>query len=238
MAGLSNLVRARAEVASWPQFQGHFEAEEARVEEGKAARKTKAKAKVWPKRTPEEEAEKKKRQRAKRAVKWPAEVAAKKEEEARKRREAREAETEEERKSRLEKAKRKRAEKWEAMNPYEKAAVQEGKAEARRRWKKAVVEKARREGWQKRWQELTAHSAVVAGPAHHDRPPGKAGHLAGGDEGRPAVGSGLEADSGWAVEHGRAASTRGRGGGTELVRGGVLVGREDAGGGAGGLMEE
>ncbi|CAE7643229.1 unnamed protein product, partial [Symbiodinium microadriaticum] len=30
-----------------------------------------AKAKVWPKRTPEEEAEKKKRQRAKRAEKWP-----------------------------------------------------------------------------------------------------------------------------------------------------------------------
>ena len=137
------------------------------MEEGKAARKTKAKAKVWPKRTPEEEAEKKKRQRAKRAVKWPAEVAAKKEEEARKRREAREAETEEERKSRLEKAKRKRAEKWEAMNPYEKAAVKEGKAEARRRWKKAVVEKARWEGWQKRWQELTAHSAVVELRALH-----------------------------------------------------------------------
>ncbi|CAE7286628.1 unnamed protein product [Symbiodinium sp. KB8] len=139
MAGLSNLVRARAEVASWPQFQGHFEAEEARVEEGKAARKTKAKAKVWPKRTPEEEAEKKKRQRAKRAVKWPAEVAAKKEEEARKRREAREAETEEERKSRLEKAKRKRAEKWEAMNPYEKArlaTLREG-TRGGRRWEVA-----------------------------------------------------------------------------------------------------
>ncbi|CAE7744945.1 unnamed protein product [Symbiodinium sp. CCMP2456] len=55
MAGLGNLVRARAELASWPQFEGHFEAEEARVEE---------------------EAEKKKRQRAKRAVKWPAEVEA------------------------------------------------------------------------------------------------------------------------------------------------------------------
>ena len=60
-------------------------------------------------------------------------------------------------------------------------------------------------------------------------PPSKAGHhLAGGDEGRPALGSGLEADSGWAVEHGRAALA------AELV----LVGPEDAGGGTGGLMEE
>ena len=71
-----------------------------------------------------------------------------------------------------------------------------------RRWK-GVVEKARGGG--------------VAGPAHHGRPPSKAGHLAGGDEGRPALGSGQEADSGWAVEHGRAASTRRRGGGAELV---------------------
>ena len=72
---------------------------------------------------------------------------------------------------------------------YEKAAVQEGKAAARRRWKKGVVEKAR----QKRWQELTAYSAVVLHtwpPAMQTWPP------CGGDEGRPTVGSGLEADSG------------------------------------------
>ena len=91
------------------------------------------------------------------------------------------------------------------------------------------------EGRQKRWQELTARG--VAGPAHHGGPPSKAGHFAGGDEWRPALGSGLEADSGWAVEHGRAACTRGRGGGTELVRGGVLVGSENTGGGTATLME-
>ena len=38
MAGLGNMVRARAELASWPQFAGHFEAEEAMVEEGLPAR--------------------------------------------------------------------------------------------------------------------------------------------------------------------------------------------------------
>ena len=161
------MVRARAELASWPQFAGHFEAEEAMVEEGKTARKAKAKAeakaKAWPKRTPEEEAEKKRRQRAKRAVKWPAEVAAEKEEAARKRREARAAETVEQRDTRLETRRRKKAERWVAMNPYQKAAVQEGKAAARRRWKKGVVVKAR----QRRWQELTEHSAVVELGALH-----------------------------------------------------------------------
>ena len=163
MAGLGNMVRARAELASWPQFAGHFEAEEAMVEEGKTARKAEAKAKAWPKRTPEEEAEKKRRQRAKRAVKWPAEVAAEKEEAARKRREARAAETVEQRDTRLETRRRKKAERWAAMNPYQKAAVQEGKAAARRRWKKGVVVKAR----QRRWQELTEHSAVVELGALH-----------------------------------------------------------------------
>ena len=173
MAGLGNMVRARAELASWPQFAGHFEAEEAMVEEGKTARKAKAKAKAeakakakakaWPKRTPEEEAEKKRRQRAKRAVKWPAEVAAEKEEAARKRREARAAETVEQRDTRLETRRRKKAERWAAMNPCQKAAVQEGKAAARRRWKKGVVVKAR----QRRWQELTEHSAVVELGALH-----------------------------------------------------------------------
>ena len=49
MSGLRNPVRARAELASWPQFEGHFQEEEAQVEEGKEARKAKAKAKVWPK---------------------------------------------------------------------------------------------------------------------------------------------------------------------------------------------
>ena len=34
MSGLGNIVRARAELASWPQFEGHFREEEAKVEEG------------------------------------------------------------------------------------------------------------------------------------------------------------------------------------------------------------
>ena len=200
MAGLGNMVRARAELASWPQFAGHFEAEEAMVEEGKTARKAKAKAEAkaqaWPKRTPEEEAEKKRRQRAKRAVKWPAEVAAEKEEAARKRREARAAETVEQRDTRLETRRRKKAERWVAMNPYQKAAVQEGKAAARRRWKKGVVVKAR----QRRWQELTEHSAVVPCTPW---PPAKQGwpHCAGRDK----VETGLEADGEWAVERGSSA---------------------------------
>ena len=222
MAGLGNMVRARAELASWPQFAGHFEAEEAMVEEGKTARKAKAKAKAeakaqaWPKRTPEEEAEKKRRQRAKRAVKWPAEVAAEKEEAARKRREARAAETVEQRDTRLETRRRKKAERWVAMNPYQKAAVQEGKAAARRRWKKGVVVKAR----QRRWQELTEHSAVVELGALHTMAARQArlATLREGRKRRSAVGGGLEADGGWAVEHVPPTGTRGRGGGTELVR--------------------
>ena len=189
------MVRARAELASWPQFAGHFEAEEAMVEEGKTARKAKAKAKAeakaqaWPKRTPEEEAEKKRRQRAKRAVKWPAEVAAEKEEAARKRREARAAETVEQRDTRLETRRRKKAERWVAMNPYQKAAVQEGKAAARRRWKKGVVVKAR----QRRWQELTEHSAVVPCTPW---PPAKQGWPPCG-RGQEEVGGGRWPKGGW-----------------------------------------
>ena len=120
------------------------------------------------------------------------------------------------------------------MNPYQKAAVQEGKAAARRRWKKGVVVKAR----QRRWQELTEHSAVVELGALHTMAARQArlATLREGRKRRSAVGGGLEADGGWAVEHVPPTGTRGRGGGTELVRGGILVGPEDAGGGAGGRV--
>ena len=129
--GLGNIVRARAELASWPQFDGHFQEEEAQVDGGKEARK--AKAKVWPKSTPEQEPGAK-RADQQRSL------------DGRRRRPSQgggdgggeedppgDEEGEE-------------GGAVGAMNPYEKAAAQQRKAATRRRWKKRVMQNAARSG--------------------------------------------------------------------------------------------
>ena len=134
MKGLSNKIKARAELASWPQFAGSFQEEEAKVEEGKQ------KQKEWPKTGKEEERANKARQRAKLKKKQPTERPAKKEAEA---------------------AKKKRAQtasRWEKLSPSQQEAEKAKRKVARQKAKSKKMENER----QLKWKALTTYSMVIS----------------------------------------------------------------------------
>ena len=152
MTGPSNKIKARAELASWPQFAGSFQEEEAKAEEGKQ------KQKEWPKGGNEEERATKARQRAKLKKKQPTKHQAKKEAEAAKKKQARQAETKEDKDARLEKVRAQKASRWEKLSPSQQEAEKAKRKAARQKAKSKKIEKER----QLKWKTFTTYSMVIS----------------------------------------------------------------------------